>query len=130
MAAAQRSTGPGKAAASIAEHILIGLSAAPSNPKVIRTAARLCEAFHGRFTALYVMNAAAKAQDTKTQQRLRDNMRLAEQLGARIVTVYGEDIPQQMAEYARVSGVTKIVVGRTNARVPPARAQELRGPAQ
>ena len=50
--------------------------------------------------------------------------------GARIVTVYGEDIPQQMAEYARVSGVTKIVVGRTNARVPPARAQELRGPAQ
>ena len=62
------------------------------------------------------MNAAAKAQDTKTQQRLRDNMRLAEQLGARIVTVYGEDIPQQMAEYAKVSGVTKIVVGRTNAR--------------
>ena len=114
--AAQKSAEPGKTPAPIAEHILIGLSAAPSNPRVIRTAARLCEAFHGRFTALYVMNAAAKAQDAKTQQRLRDNMRLAEQLGARIVTVYGEDIPQQMAEYARVSGITKIVVGRTNTR--------------
>ena len=114
--AAQKSADPGKAPAPIAEHILIGLSAAPSNPRVIRTAARLCEAFHGRFTALYVMNTAAKAQDAKTQQRLRDNMRLAEQLGARIVTVYGEDIPQQMAEYASVSGVTKIVVGRTNTR--------------
>lgn len=114
--AAQKSADPRKAPAPIAEHILIGLSAAPSNPKVIRTAARLCEAFHGRFTALYVMNSAAKAQDARTQQRLRDNMRLAEQLGARIVTVYGEDIPQQMAEYAKVSGITKIVVGRTNTR--------------
>ena len=87
-----------------------------TNLQVIRTAARLCEAFHGRFTALYVMNAAAKAQDTKTQQRLRDNMRLAEQLGARIVTVYGDDVPVQIAEYAKVSGVTKIVLGRTNTR--------------
>lgn len=50
--AAQKSADPGKNPAPIAEHILIGLSAAPSNPKVIRTAARLCEAFHGRFTCM------------------------------------------------------------------------------
>lgn len=37
--AAQKSANPGKTPAPIAEHILIGLSAAPSNPRVIRTAA-------------------------------------------------------------------------------------------
>ena len=41
-------------------------------------------------------------------------MRLAEQLGARIATVYGDDPAVQIAEYAKVSGVTKIVLGRTN----------------
>ena len=114
--AAQKSADPGKTPAPIAEHILIGLSPAPSNPKVIRTAARLCEAFHGKFTALYVMSQTPTVQDAQTQQRLRDNIRLAEQLGARIVTVYGDDIPRQIAEYAKVSGVTKIVIGRTNTR--------------
>ena len=36
------------------EHILICLSSSPSNARVIRTAARLSDAFHGRFTALFV----------------------------------------------------------------------------
>ena len=36
------------------EHILTGISASPSNGRVIRTAARMADAFHGAFTALYV----------------------------------------------------------------------------
>lgn len=35
-------------------------------------------------------------------------------MGAQISTVYGEDPAVQIAEYAKVSGVTKIVLGRTN----------------
>ena len=41
---------------------------------------------------------------------------LAEQLGAKIVTVYGEDAAYQIAEYAIVSNVSKVVMGRTNHR--------------
>ena len=41
-------------------------------------------------------------------------MRLARQLGAKIETVYGDDIPLQIAEYARLSGVSKIVIGRSS----------------
>ena len=47
-------------------------------------------------------------------KRLRSNLRLAEQLGAQISTVYGTEPAVQIAEYARVSGVTKIVMGRIN----------------
>ena len=39
---------------------------------------------------------------------------MAEQLGAQIATVYGDDPAVQIAEYAKVSGITKIVLGRTN----------------
>lgn len=106
-------------AARAGEHILICLSSSPSNAKVIRTAARMAEAFHSTFTALFVENAEAKEQKEEPLKRLRENARLAEQLGAQIVTVYGEDPAVQIAEYARVSGVTKIVLGRTNHKSTP-----------
>ena len=40
-------------------------------------------------------------------KRLRSNICLAEQLGAKIETVYGEDVPFQIAEFTRLSGVSK-----------------------
>ena len=105
-----------EAAARAGEHILICLSSAPSNAKVIRTAARMAEAFHSGFTALFVETPETKELKGENLKRLRDNLRLAEQMGAQIATVYGEDPAVQIAEYARVSGVTKIVLGRTNHR--------------
>ena len=38
----------------MAEHILVGLSSAPSNARIIRTAATMAKAFGGTFTALFV----------------------------------------------------------------------------
>lgn len=101
-------------AAKAGEHILICLSSAPSNAKVIRMAARMAEAFHSGFTALFVETSETKELKGESLKCLRDNMRLAEQLGAQITTVYGDDPAGQIAEYAKVSGVTKIVLGRTN----------------
>ncbi len=105
-----------EAAARAGEHILICLSSAPSNAKVIRTAARMAEAFHSEFTALFVETPYTKELKGDNLKRLRDNLRLAEQMGAHIATAYGEDTAVQIAEYARASGVTKIVMGRNNHR--------------
>ena len=101
------------------EHILICLSSAPSNAKVIRTAARMAEAFHSGFTALFVQTPETKKLSGENLKRLRSNLRLAEQLGAQISTVYGTEPAVQIAEYARVSGVTKIVMGRINHKQNP-----------
>jgi len=96
------------------EHILVCLSSAPSNAKVIRTAARMADAFHGALTALFVETPETHELDDKSRTALRENLRLAEQLGAQIATVYGEDIPGQIAEYAKASRVSKIVIGRSS----------------
>ncbi|MGN0464451.1 MAG: DUF4118 domain-containing protein [Acutalibacteraceae bacterium] len=97
------------------EHILVCLSSSPSNPKIIRTAARMANAFRGAFTALFVETPDFQTMDEENLKRLRSNMRLAEQLGAKIETVYGEDVSYQIAEFARLSGVSKIVIGRSAA---------------
>ena len=98
------------------DHILVCLSSAPSNAKVIRTAARMAEAFQGDFTALFVETPDTRELSGENRKRLRANLKLAEDLGARIATVYGDDPAAQIADYSRTSGVTKIVLGRTNHR--------------
>lgn len=97
------------------EHILVCLSSSPSNEKIIRTAARMACAFKGTFTALFVETPDFSVMSEDNVKRLQSNMRLAEQLGAKIETVYGEDVPFQIAEFARLSGVSKIVIGRSSA---------------
>ena len=96
------------------EHILVCLSASPSNAKIVKTAATMVSAFGGSFTALYVQTPDSDKLDEENKNRLQDHIRLAEQLGADIATAYGEDVSFQIAEYARISGVTKIVIGRSN----------------
>lgn len=97
------------------EHILVCLSSSPSNAKIIRTAARMANVFKGAFTALFVETPDYQVMPEEDVKRLRSNMRLAEQLGAKIETVHGEDVSYQIAEFARLSGVSKIVIGRSSA---------------
>lgn len=94
------------------EHILMCLSSSPYNAKVIRTAAKMADAFHGNFTALFVENSNFEDMNEENKKRLAENIRLAEQLGAKIVTVYGDDIAYQVSEYAKLCGVSKIILGR------------------
>ena len=86
------------------EHILVCLSPAPSNAKILRTAARMANAFKGRFTALFVQTPAFSHLSEENKLRLQANVKLARQLGARIETVYGDDVPFQIAEFARLTG--------------------------
>ena len=97
------------------EHILVGLSSAPSNARIIRTAATMAAAFGCKFTALFVRTPGYDAMSDENKERLRTNTELAKSLGATVETVFGDDVSYQIAEYARLSGVTKIVVGRSAA---------------
>ncbi len=99
----------------VEEHILVCLSSAPSNPKIIQTAAKMAEAFSGNFTALYIETPGFSSLDETNKKRLKQNMKLARQLGAKVEMVSGDDVPYQIAEFARLSGVTKIVIGRSAA---------------
>ena len=95
------------------EHILVCLSPSPSNAGIVETAARMARAFGGDFTALYVQTPTAQQLSPENRARLEAHIRLARSLGAAVTTVYGSDVSAQIAEFARVAGVTKLVIGRT-----------------
>ena len=105
------------------EHILLCLSPSRSNALVIRTAARMASAFFAEFTALYVENVNEEPLCREDLEQLEQNRRLAQHFHANIVSVAGENIAQQISEYAKISGVSKIVIGRSSR--PHSRARTL-----
>lgn len=92
------------------ENILVCLGTSPTNQKVIRTASKMAQAFHGEFTALYV---DSKELDYKALEQLKKNISLAKELQANIVSTYGDDIAYQISQYAKTAGISKLVLGRS-----------------
>ena len=95
------------------EHILVCLSSAPSNPRIIETAEKMAKAFNASFTAIYVETPDFPLASKEDKLRLQESMNYARKLGAKVETVLGDDIAYQVAEFARLSGVTKIVIGKS-----------------
>lgn len=93
--------------------LLVCIGPSPSSAKCIRWTARAAEAFHAHWVALYVESIESEQLTTEQQKTIRANMDLAEKLGAEIVTLTGHDIAATVSEYAKLSGITNIAIGKT-----------------
>ncbi|ECP4563744.1 sensor histidine kinase KdpD [Listeria monocytogenes] len=96
---------------------LVCIGTSSSSAKLIRWTARTAEAFRAPWTALYIENEENDYMTKAEKKCLRETMELAERLGAEIVTLAGHDIAETVAEYARLTGVTNIVVGKSRRRM-------------
>ncbi len=98
------------------KRILACLSPSPSNPRVLRAAADMA-GDGAELIALFVETPQSSHLSGADRRRLQENIRTAEQLGAKIQTVSGDDVAFQVAEYARLSGIRKIVLGQSDFRI-------------
>ncbi|MBB6214179.1 two-component system sensor histidine kinase KdpD [Anaerosolibacter carboniphilus] len=95
------------------KELLLGcISPSPASAKVVRTAARMADSLQAKWIAAYVQTSEDKYMDKKIQEQLQKNMALAEQLGAEVVKLHGDDIVEQLVNYGNLRNVTKIVIGR------------------
>ena len=93
--------------------LLVCIGASPSSARGIRWTARAAEAFYAPWAAVYVETIESEYLTNEQKKNIRANMELAEQMGAEIVTLSGHDIAVAVAEYAKLSGITNIVVGKS-----------------
>nr|WP_275297056.1 sensor histidine kinase KdpD [Clostridium sp. YIM B02569] len=94
--------------------ILACISSSPSSSRVIRTARRMAEAHHSKWIAFYVETTKSRNLNKKDKESLSANFKLAEELGGEIVTVYSDDIVEQIIQYAKFRNVTKIIIGKNH----------------
>lgn len=97
----------------INQRFLVCISPSPSSARCIRWTARTAEAFHAPWTVLYVETQDNQVLTEEQQKDLRINMDLAARLGAQIVTLNGIDVASTIVEYAKLSGITNIVIGKS-----------------
>lgn len=93
--------------------LLVCISCSPSSARCIRWTARTAEAFHAPWVAVYVDNTDKIKLTEDERKCLQQNVELAEQLGAEITTLNGPDIAVTVAQYAKLSGITNIVIGKS-----------------
>ena len=92
--------------------LMVCVSHSPSSAKCVRWAARMAEAFFIPWVAVYVENTDPDYLSDEQKKCKHTNLELAEKLGAEIITLSGVGVADVVAEYARLSGITNIVIGK------------------
>jgi two-component system sensor histidine kinase KdpD len=95
-----------------AERILVGVSPSPTSARLVRAARRIATSLHAEWVAVYVETPAALRLSAVDRDRVAQNLRLAEQLGAEIATLSGPNAAEETLRYARARNVTHVVVGK------------------
>ena len=107
------------------ERLLVGLSPSPASSHLVRSARRMAGSLHAPWIALYVETPGSIRLSAADRDQLAQNLRLAQQLGAEVVTLTGESAAIETVRYASKRNVTKIVVGKPT----HARWKDLLGPS-
>jgi len=96
----------------VTERILVCVSASPTAPRVVRAAARMANRLGAEWIVASVDRPGDLKQSEADRERAGQTLRLAEQLGARTVTLTGLKVSEEILSFARSWNVTKIVVGK------------------
>src|SRR5260221_3040393 len=95
-----------------AERLLVAVSPGALAERLVRAARRLADGLNAEWTAIYVETSANANLSPGEHDRIARTLHLAEELGARPVTIPGHRAAETVLEYARSHNFTKIVAGK------------------
>ncbi|MBZ0316850.1 MAG: sensor histidine kinase KdpD [Anaerolineae bacterium] len=94
------------------ERLLVSISPNPLSQRLIRTAKRLAKELDAEWHAVYIETPADAQLGAEDSAQIANNLRLAEELGAKLVTLPGDNIAESLMQYANTHNITKIIVGK------------------
>jgi two-component system sensor histidine kinase KdpD len=97
---------------SIGERMLVGVTASPMSARLVRATSRLATRLHAPWIAVHVETPAYLRLPAQERARAIENLRLAEKLGAEVITVTGENVTEEILRLARSRNVTRIILGK------------------
>ncbi len=99
----------------IPERVMVCMSSNALAPRVLRTGARIAGRLGSKWYAVYVETPGEKPDRIKARdaEALRENIRLAESLGATVVRVRAERPADGLVAFAQREGVTHVIFGQS-----------------
>lgn len=94
------------------DRLLVAISAHPLSERLVRTTKKLADQLNAEWHAIYIETPDRLHYSPKHSDRVAKTMRLAEELGATVVTITDTSIPDAILDYARKHNVTKIIAGK------------------
>lgn len=97
---------------SVCTRLLVGFSASPTSERLLRITHRMASDMGAEWHAVYVESTRQQIEmSEKARNQLDKNIRLAEELGAKVVSLSGNVIADAIIDYAKENNVTLIVAG-------------------
>jgi two-component system sensor histidine kinase KdpD len=109
------------------ETVMVALSSDPTNAEIlIRKGTRLANQLASKCYVVYIQrkNESPTTIDSSLQRKLQNNLKLAQQAGAEVVTLQGDKISELLVSFAHDNKVRHAVFGKS--RLSPLR-ERLRG---
>jgi two-component system, OmpR family, sensor histidine kinase KdpD len=94
------------------DRLLVAVSPSPHSARLVRAARRMAASLHARWFAVYVEPRSRRALSKSATARLSQNLGLAEQLGAQVVTLAGDSATEEILRFARARNITKLIIGK------------------
>ena len=94
------------------EKLVVCVGTSPYAKQLIRKAYTIAKDTHAEWYAIYVLPTGLTEPSGRDKVYLTDAINLAEELGAKIVTLTGNNIADEILRFAREKNVARIVIGK------------------
>jgi two-component system sensor histidine kinase KdpD len=94
------------------ESLLACIGPHEQGEKTVRSTARLAAQLNVPWHAVYVETPALQRLPETKRRRILTTLKLAQDMGAQISTLAGQDIAETLVKYARQHNLSKVVLGR------------------
>ncbi len=98
-----------------ADRILVCIGPDALSGKLVRTAKRMSSGLKSQWTVIYIENELHFRLSKEGQDAVERTLRLADRMGAKAEIIQGQKrASEDILEYARANGISKIIVGKPN----------------
>jgi two-component system sensor histidine kinase KdpD len=94
------------------ERVMVCIAPSPYAKQLLRKGYSIAKDAHAEWYAVYVSTPALKEMSGKDKAYIAEALNLAEELGAKIVTLSGTDVASEILRFAREYNINHIVIGK------------------
>jgi two-component system sensor histidine kinase KdpD len=94
------------------ERVLVCIAPSPYAKQLLRKGYTIAKDARAEWYAVYVSTPALKEMSDKDKAYIAEALNLAEELGAKIVTLSGTDVANEILRFAREYNINHIVIGK------------------
>lgn len=95
----------------IGSRVLVAISPSPTSENLIRVTHRMAMSFDAEWYAVYVESPQLVKMDDAALHQLNSNIRLAEELGAKVFSLSGYNVADEILNFANQKDISLIIAG-------------------